>query len=117
MSEKYAKIVTELALHESTKFPGAGWHSVRHRLVDTEGRDLLDPAVWSEFKKVTCRQANDLGYALLGEEEPVARKVVYRQAETFEAALSIKRAAWEGGNECFVRRMPNGTFSTWEVWS
>ncbi|MBC7198070.1 MAG: hypothetical protein H5U32_02360 [Pseudomonas balearica] len=118
MPEKYAKIVHQLAHHQSSIFPGAWWLSNRYRVVDVEGRDLLDPAEWPAFKKVARRRAESLGYKLVGDElQRETRKVVYRRAADFDQALSIKRACWKEGNECFVHKHEDGSFSTWEVWS
>lgn len=117
MPEKYAKIINEIAFHFSDRFPGAWWITKSFRIVDMDGHDLLDMAEWSRFKKVTKQRALELGYTLVGEEETGTDKVVYRRAASFEEAFRIKKRSWKEGNECFVHKHEDGSFSTWEVWS
>lgn len=118
MSEKYARLLREVAHHESSVFPGAWWLSNRFRVIDEEGRDLTDPAEWPQFRKLAEQQAAELGYNLMGEDTDDRRRLlIYRPAKDFDQALLIKRDAWRRGRDCLTRKFENGSYGTWEVYS
>lgn len=118
MSEKYARLLRAVAHHESSVFPGAWWLSNRFRVIDEEGRDLIDPAEWPQFRKLAEQQAAELGYNLLEEDTGDRRRLlIYRAAKDFDQALLIKRDAWRRGRDCLTRKFENGSYGTWEVYS
>jgi hypothetical protein len=111
--DKPAFLLHDIALHDSTKFPGAGWLSNRYRVIDDEGRDIL--LNWPQFQKRAIEEAESLGYKVYGGAKPGSCKVIYRRVATVLDAIAVKREAWHRHHNCSIVGLKDGTFGTWEI--